>query len=260
MPECGDAGHPTLLPLTPDRGAHVRRTMNHTIHDATPVVVRMFEAACVVPAERTAWLAAGFEPSVALNFISAGASLDEAVDWRHEGSDANTFARYRNLLRTSGLYDDSPPPQRRRSLSGRRSGRDPSGPLVTVRLRWDDAIRDRARPGCAWEVWAPTAIESPFRGKYEVVCADAPPGATSRSMRTIGLGPSLHRTLRGALQHIGEAAFTVRGQLEVSLQPASESTRPLLLEALPRLVPIGSIEHGMRCRERPKAPDFVLLE
>jgi len=236
--------------------------INGTAHQVTPVVVRMFEAACVVPAERTAWLAAGFEPSVALNYLSAGASVDDALEWRKDGSDANTYGRYRSLLRTSNLFDTETDRQqrRRRPRSGRRDADDTPGPLVTVTLEWGTATRCGVRPGCHWEIWAPEEDGTPLRGRYEAVCVDLPSDATLRSMHAIGLGLTRHRSLRAALQHVGEAAFTVRGDLHVTLRPTSESVRPLLVEALPRLAPLDSVEYVMRRRERPQAPDFVLLE
>ena len=66
----------------------------------TPIAVSLFEAARVLPLERDRWLAAGFEPSTALNFLSAGATLEAAVEWRADSLSANDFARYRNLTGT----------------------------------------------------------------------------------------------------------------------------------------------------------------
>ena len=63
----------------------------------TPIAVSLFEAARVLPIERDRWLAAGFEPSTALNFLSAGATLEAAIEWRADSLSANDFARYRNL-------------------------------------------------------------------------------------------------------------------------------------------------------------------
>lgn len=266
MPGSGDSGHPVPDRLTPGSGLHVTWVMTHpthgTAHEVTPVVVRMFEAACVVPAERTAWLAAGFEPSVALNYLSAGASVDDALEWRKDGSDANTYGRFRSLLRTSKLFDTETDREqrRRRTRSARRASRNAPGPLITVRLEWGAVPRTGVRPGCHWEIWAPEEEGTAMHGRYEAVCVDHAPGATVRSMHAIGLGLTRHRTLRSALQHVGEAAFTVRGELQVAIQSPSASVRPLLMEALPRLVPVDGVEYGVRKRERPRAPDFVLLE
>ena len=196
-------------------------------------LIRLFEAANVLPVEREAWLASGFEPSVALNYLSAGARLDEALEWEADGSNANTFARFKHLLRASGLMDDAPTP---------RSTTDPL--LLSVRLVWQTG-RDSSRD-VIWNVWHEDVSHGV--GPYVARCDSLRAGSTVWH----------HRRLRALLRRIGEAAYVVGGQLSVTLHVSDDKARSALEPLLDALVPEERTEYLLRRSERPNEPNVIV--
>jgi hypothetical protein len=61
-------------------------------YELTPIAERTFAAAGVDPVERDRWLQAGFGHHAALNYIRAGASLEDAIAARSVGLDSRTLA------------------------------------------------------------------------------------------------------------------------------------------------------------------------
>ena len=62
-------------------------------HELTEAGARTFRDASVDDAERDRWLAAGFGPLASVNYVRAGASVDDAVLARSLGLDSRSIAR-----------------------------------------------------------------------------------------------------------------------------------------------------------------------